>query len=99
MISKQANVSKLAIFVLNQNQTGTEIWRTAVIKATNTNEYWFQNELVPALNKKVQLPVINKAGYIPRSCGINHVVDSPYSLNSFPINLRSNVKQVTAVTT
>jgi hypothetical protein len=50
LISKQANVSKLAIFALNQNQTGTEIWRTAVIKATNTNEYWFQNELVPALN-------------------------------------------------
>ena len=99
MISKQANVSKLAIFALNQNQTGTEIWRTAVIKASNTNKYWFQNELVPALNKKVQLPVINKAGYISRSCGINHVVDSPYSLNSFPINLRSNVKQVTAVTT
>jgi len=72
LISKQANMSKLAIFALNQNQTGTEIWRTAVI---------------------------NKAGYIPRSCGINHVVDSPYSLNSFPINLRSNVKQVTAVTT
>jgi hypothetical protein len=59
----------------------------------------FQHWMLLRLNKVVQLPVINKAGHISRSCGINHVADGPYSLNSFPINLRSNVKQVTAVTT
>jgi hypothetical protein len=43
LISKQANVSKPAIPALHQNQTGTEIWGTAVIKTTGTNEYWLQN--------------------------------------------------------
>jgi len=61
LISKQANVSKLAIFALYQNQSGAEIWGTT--------------------------SVIDIAGHISRSCGINQVFNSPYSPNSFPINL------------
>lgn len=38
LIRKQTNVSKLAIFALYQNQTGTEIWETTVVKATKTNK-------------------------------------------------------------
>jgi hypothetical protein len=50
LISKQANVSKLAIFALYQNQSGTEIRGTTVIKAISTNEYWFQNQLAPVMD-------------------------------------------------
>lgn len=42
--------------------------------------------------------MINKTGYVAISCGINHVCSSPCSLNSFPVNLRSDFKQVAAIT-